>query len=246
MAAGADGSMFISAEGSLFACGSNKYNKLGLRLLSHSSIRSLLPHPSIHPSYMEGGGGALSGSGSVPGPVSPGLVFSHETRVPLRVQLPDPAAARSVSLGTAHSAVLLKNGLMYTFGLNTYGQLGREPVSGRKVSKLEAPAFAADFDAYPAVVEALRQTPIQNISCGDAFTVAIAQNGVVYSWGKLQDGRCGLGLQSRTDFISEPTIISMGAGFHQHASFIACRHSLAMMLTSTVSRTEIRNPKSEA
>nr|KAF6454422.1 hypothetical protein HJG63_000126 [Rousettus aegyptiacus] len=92
---GIDSSMILTVPGQALACGSNRFNKLGLDYLS------LGEEPASHQQVEE----ALS--------------FTPLGSAPL-----DQEALLSVDLGTAHSAAVTTSGDCYTFGSNQHGQLG--------------------------------------------------------------------------------------------------------------------------
>ncbi|KAM5306042.1 serine/threonine-protein kinase Nek8 isoform 4-T4 [Glossophaga mutica] len=92
---GIDSSMILTVPGRVLACGSNRFNKLGLDHLS------LGEEPSPHQQVEE----ALS--------------FTPLGSAPL-----DQEPLLSVDLGTAHSAAVTASGDCYTFGSNQHGQLG--------------------------------------------------------------------------------------------------------------------------
>ena len=82
-----------------------------------------------------------------------------------------------VALGKDHVLVLLDSGFVYSWGKNTYGQLG---VSGSS-------------SEVPQLVSTLLETRIVAIAAGDYHSLAVDEKGVVYAWGWNQDGQCGLG-----------------------------------------------------
>ncbi|XP_066219756.1 serine/threonine-protein kinase Nek8 isoform X2 [Saccopteryx leptura] len=92
---GIDSSMILTVPGQVLACGSNRFNKLGLDHLS------LGEEPASHQQVEE----ALS--------------FTPLGSAPL-----DQEPLLSVDLGTAHSAAVTASGDCYTFGSNQHGQLG--------------------------------------------------------------------------------------------------------------------------
>nr|XP_035977954.1 serine/threonine-protein kinase Nek8 isoform X1 [Halichoerus grypus] len=92
---GIDSSMILTVPGRALACGSNRFNKLGLDHLS------LGEEPAPHQQVEE----ALS--------------FTPLGSAPL-----DQEPLLSVDLGTAHSAAVTASGDCYTFGSNQHGQLG--------------------------------------------------------------------------------------------------------------------------
>ncbi|XP_029784258.1 serine/threonine-protein kinase Nek8 isoform X1 [Suricata suricatta] len=92
---GIDSSMILTVPGRALACGSNRFNKLGL---DHCSLGE---EPAPHQQVEE----ALS--------------FTPLGSAPL-----DQDPLLSVDLGTAHSAAVTASGNCYTFGSNQHGQLG--------------------------------------------------------------------------------------------------------------------------
>jgi hypothetical protein len=82
--------------------------------------------------------------------------------------------ARAIACGRRHSAVVMRDGRLLTFGSNSYGRLGVGEANDRFV---------------PAAV--LHLPPIRAVSCGSRHTVAVAEDGSVFAWGYLKDGRCG-------------------------------------------------------
>ncbi|XP_047614990.1 serine/threonine-protein kinase Nek8 isoform X3 [Phacochoerus africanus] len=92
---GIDSSMILTVPGQALACGSNRFNKLGLDPLS------LGEEPAPHQQVEEA------------------LTFTPLGSAPL-----DQEPLLSVDLGTAHSAAVTASGDCYTFGSNQHGQLG--------------------------------------------------------------------------------------------------------------------------
>ncbi|XP_020923143.1 serine/threonine-protein kinase Nek8 isoform X2 [Sus scrofa] len=92
---GIDSSMILTVPGQALACGSNRFNKLGLDPLS------LGEEPAPHQQVEEA------------------VTFTPLGSAPL-----DQEPLLSVDLGTAHSAAVTASGDCYTFGSNQHGQLG--------------------------------------------------------------------------------------------------------------------------
>ncbi|EDL12916.1 NIMA (never in mitosis gene a)-related expressed kinase 8, isoform CRA_a, partial [Mus musculus] len=92
---GIDSSMILTSPGRVLACGSNRFNKLGLDHLSLDEE----PVP-----YQQ---------------VEEALSFTPLGSAPL-----DQEPLLCVDLGTAHSAAITASGDCYTFGSNQHGQLG--------------------------------------------------------------------------------------------------------------------------
>ncbi|XP_078010923.1 serine/threonine-protein kinase Nek8 isoform X2 [Phascolarctos cinereus] len=106
---GIDSSMILTVPGRALACGSNRFNKLGLDRVS---------------------------PGEEPGPhdqVEEALSFMPLGSVPL-----DSEPLVSVDVGTAHSAAVTASGQCYTFGSNQHGQLGTSARRGSRAPCLVA------------------------------------------------------------------------------------------------------------
>ncbi|XP_068945892.1 serine/threonine-protein kinase Nek8 [Petaurus breviceps papuanus] len=106
---GIDSSMILTVPGRALACGSNRFNKLGLDRVSPGE------EPGSHDQVEE----ALS--------------FMPLGSVPL-----DSEPLVSVDVGTAHSAAVTASGECYTFGSNQHGQLGTSARRGSRAPCLVA------------------------------------------------------------------------------------------------------------
>ncbi|XP_006891025.1 PREDICTED: serine/threonine-protein kinase Nek8 [Elephantulus edwardii] len=123
---GIDSSMVLTVLGQALACGSNRFNKLGL---DHLSLRE---EPAPHQQVEE----ALS--------------FTPLGSAPL-----DLEPLLSVDLGTAHSAAVTASGDCYTFGSNQHGQLGTSaPRSSRVPCRVQGikVAVVACGDAFTVAI----------------------------------------------------------------------------------------------
>ncbi|XP_063682436.1 uncharacterized protein LOC134817233 [Bolinopsis microptera] len=98
---GSDGTMFLTEDGTLYACGSNRYNKLGL----NKRKGFLLTMKAIFYNNSE-------------------ETEVSSVAVPTAVKLIGNKRCVEVSLGPNHSAVVVDTGQIYTFGQNKDGQLG--------------------------------------------------------------------------------------------------------------------------
>jgi hypothetical protein len=91
----------------------------------------------------------------------------------------EPGNFKAVAAGADFSMALTKQGKVYTWGVNEYGQLGRETEDGGPYE--------------PGPVEGpLENLEIVEISAGDSFAIARAKSGEVYSWGKNEEGQLGV------------------------------------------------------
>ncbi|XP_060607151.1 E3 ubiquitin-protein ligase HERC2-like isoform X1 [Ruditapes philippinarum] len=87
---------------------------------------------------------------------------------------------RDISCGSSHSAAITSNGDLYTWGLGEYGRLGH----GDNTTQLK-----------PKQVKELAGQRVIQIACGsrDAQTLALTDEGLVYSWGDGDFGKLGRG-----------------------------------------------------
>ena len=99
-----------------------------------------------------------------------------------------------------------------TWGRGVFGQLGHEidPKTGEQPQSL----------AIPRPVQSLLQTPIVQVACGWQHTMALTNQGKVYSWGYGEDGQLGHG---DSDDIATPELIQSFSNIT--IDTIACGHS---------------------
>lgn len=89
---------------------------------------------------------------------------------------------RQVSCGGAHTAALTDDGQLYVWGRGNEGQLGLGDYRPRTV---------------PALLKSLGDqttgTTVLQVACGGAHTIALVDNGDVYTWGSNDEMQLGLG-----------------------------------------------------
>ena len=101
----------------------------------------------------------------------------QETTVSIPKQIPNLQNIKTVHSTWDHSVCLTFNGEVYTFGDNSSGQLG---------------IGETDF-SYTHVPKLVSLPLVQQISCGECFTVCLSDDGELYSFGRNQEGQLGLG-----------------------------------------------------
>lgn len=102
-----------------------------------------------------------------------------------------------IALGEAHTIVLDKTGKVYSFGWNALGQLGV------KAKTNGLPSFEI------TVLKFSESNPVQQISAGSVYSLALTQNGQLYVWGSGQQGQLGLGNDQTilNSFMDYPVLI---------------------------------------
>ncbi|XP_075928814.1 P2X purinoceptor 4-like isoform X3 [Petromyzon marinus] len=146
----------VTSSGRLLACGSNRY-ELGSK--SHFSTTAPLWYNKLGLDKISHDGDDAACPAEQ---TEESLVLSPVQSSPL-----DGARVVHVALGTAHSAAVTDTGTCYTFGSNQHGQLG----GGARTSS-----------RAPQPVDGLGGVKVVQVTCGDAFTVAVAEG--------IRTGRC--------------------------------------------------------
>ena len=104
----------------------------------------------------------------------------EDKRVPQSVPAALLGAERAVMVacGHSHTAALTEAGVLFTWGLNTNGQLGND---------LTQPQFP------PTLVPPMRfaQHRISLVALGGSHCAALAGNGRLYMWGMVEHGQLG-------------------------------------------------------
>merc|ERR1711871_383133 len=95
------------------------------------------------------------------------LPKSSCVRKPKQIFAPamDDDVVTDVACGWGHVVAKSDNGTLFSWGLNSHGQLGRE---------------ADKFDYQPKPIKALIDVPVSQVRCGSHYSVALADSGAVY------------------------------------------------------------------
>ncbi|XP_060518323.1 uncharacterized protein LOC132697073 [Cylas formicarius] len=177
-------SAIITKDGGLLVAGTGAKGQLGLgdnfddnNYLSISRVPELNDVISVasgqhHTLVLRGNGTVLSWGDNKFGQlgVDPNVANSF---VPLEVYNSD--ALESVYAGWTHSACLLKNGDILTWGRNNYGQLGAN----------------RDITYRPEKVPTLGN--VKQLSLGSEHNLAVTNQNKLFAWGWNEHGSCGTG-----------------------------------------------------
>uniref|UniRef100_A0A1B6EGK8 PHR domain-containing protein n=1 Tax=Clastoptera arizonana TaxID=38151 RepID=A0A1B6EGK8_9HEMI len=101
---------------------------------------------------------------------------------PARVHLPSNSPVQQIACGLHHTVVMTQNGEVYTFGSNSYGQLG-----------------VGDIMIRGGPVQVKLSGPAIQIAAGSNHTVVLTGKGEVYTFGSYQKNQLGRG---QTDIVS--------------------------------------------
>ncbi|CAH1268469.1 HERC2 [Branchiostoma lanceolatum] len=191
--AGGSKSLFmVTAEGKVYACGEATNGRLGLGISTGTvsvprQLSSLSQYVVRKVSVHSGGRHAMALTVD-------GKVFSwgegddgklgHFSRMncdkPRLIEALKSKRVRDIACGSSHSAAVTSNGELYTWGLGEYGRLGH----GDNTTQLR-----------PKQVKSLAGQRVIQVACGsrDAQTLALTDEGNVYSWGDGDFGKLGRG-----------------------------------------------------
>ncbi|XP_041049775.1 probable E3 ubiquitin-protein ligase HERC3 isoform X2 [Carcharodon carcharias] len=175
--------------GKLFAWGQNTYGQLGLGTKGDSEhspqcVTSLTGMPVAQITAGGEHSFALSLSGAMFGwgrnnHGQLGLKDTEDRNKPNYVKLLECKKTIHISCGEEHTAVLTKDGLVFTFGAGSYGQLGHN---------------STEDEIKPRLVGYLFGNKVSQIACGSHHTlVFVPSSGKIYSFGHVENGLLGNG-----------------------------------------------------
>lgn len=132
-------------------------------------------------------------------------ILSHVRRHPTKVDDIDDVIIVDCCLGNHHSAALSESGAIYTWGSAGFGQLGHGDFAHSESAGDIDAIYKKQFDQHTGHEYPFVELPIQidkslfeemrvlQIACGYYCTLAVTDDGSVFSWGEGSDGQLGLG-----------------------------------------------------
>lgn len=96
-----------------------------------------------------------------------------------------------VACGLSHTVVCTDNGKVWTFGAGRQGQLGTNELHENQ----DLPVLISDpkNNMHEAEEDQICSKPVIEVATGSHHSVALRQDGRVYSWGSNANGRLGHG-----------------------------------------------------
>jgi len=162
------------------------------------------------------GGSAVSGMGMLGH--GDGQSYSSPTFVSSLYD--DGCIVSDISVGKHHSVVLTDEGEVLTAGAGSYGRLGNlEP----------------NDQIHFTSVDLLTGTNVKEIAAGHAFTLALADDGIIHAWGRNDQGQLGVPGGFNLDMYSMESLPAMIEGQLEGRKVekIAAGHSHAACITDT-------------
>ncbi|XP_040568701.2 LOW QUALITY PROTEIN: E3 ubiquitin-protein ligase HERC2-like [Lepeophtheirus salmonis] len=190
--AGGSKSLFVvTQDGKVYACGEGTNGRLGL---SNSCNVTIPKQMTALSQYVVKKVAVHSGGKHAMALTVDGRVFSwgegddgklgHCSRAPIPkprlIEALKSKRVRDIACGSSHSAAITSNGELYTWGCGEYGRLGH----GDNITQMR-----------PKQVKTLAGKRVIQVACGsrDAQTLALTDDGMVYSWGDGDFGKLGRG-----------------------------------------------------
>ncbi|AMD21318.1 HER039Wp [Eremothecium sinecaudum] len=237
IAAGKDHVLFLDEKGVVFAWGNGQQNQLGRKIMERSRLKTLEPRPFglDGVKYIASGENhsfALTEDGKLFAwglnqfgqcGVSSQIEDGGVVAIPTEVNLPNKVQISSVCAGEHHSLVLTKDGDLYAFGRLDMFEVG--------IGKDNLPEDTyRDAHGKPRAIPVptkLKDVPkFRAIAAGSHHSLAIAINGIVYSWGFGETYAVGLGPSG--DDVEVPTRIKNTATQDHDIRFICCGGQFSM------------------
>ncbi|XP_027205306.2 putative E3 ubiquitin-protein ligase HERC4 [Dermatophagoides pteronyssinus] len=171
----------------VFSCGSNDRLQLG-RNGSRKKLEQIdgLQHHNIvkiscgsnHCLVLSEAGQLFSWGCNLFGQLGLGNREEYEISKPSLIKKLAPKQIIQISCGGNHCLALAKNGEVYSWGSNAFGQLGLGN-SGYCLST-------------PMLLISLQWTPVRQIAAGGSHSAILSCTGAIYVWGKNEFGQLGL------------------------------------------------------
>lgn len=196
-------SLVLLDDGTLYAFGLGNEGQLGIERPS-APAQTRRHHNNNDDDNDSGGGGATAFFERLRSRL-PKSIFSTAFAqwAPARVT-GIPGRVAHISAGTAHSVAVTERGEVYTWGRGELGQLGVLVGGERDGIRFKLSMAARDttsvaepprYIAAPRRVDALVDAGVEaaSASAGGDFTVVLARDGTVYSFGNGVEGQLGVG-----------------------------------------------------
>ncbi|XP_012860291.2 E3 ISG15--protein ligase HERC5 [Echinops telfairi] len=134
-----------------------------------------------------------------------GLGHMDDEDFPSLIEEPDDQEVEFLTCGGSHSALLTKDGLVFTFGSGKCGQLGHNSVRD---------------EPRPHLVTELIDYKVTQIACGRSHTLAyVSDSGMVFSFGSGREGQLGnCGTQNQLKPLPMKLPSKEDLTFEQHSS----------------------------
>ncbi|XP_017135160.2 probable E3 ubiquitin-protein ligase HERC4 isoform X1 [Drosophila miranda] len=220
--------LFLTANGQVYACGNNDHHQLGHELpTKRPRMSPFIPIPELqayvviqiacgsrHSMALTEWGQILSWGENDCGQVG------HSTdndviELPKILRFLVSRTVVQIACGNNHSLALTSCGELYSWGSNIYGQLG-----------VQSPKDLPHSNA-PLRLTTILGIPLATIACGGNHSFLISKSSAVFGWGKNTCGQLGLNDEQNRAYPSQlKTMRTLGV------RFVTCGDEYSVFLTN--------------
>jgi alpha-tubulin suppressor-like RCC1 family protein len=220
---GANHSLFITSDGSLWTMGENNYGQLGDGSFNNTNLPQRIVTGGViaiagsgHTLFVKTNGSLWGMGGNDQGQLGDG----HPTTIspPYGIDLPEQILAggvTAVSAGGQHSLIIKTNGSLWAMGFNTSGQLGDGTT-----------ATSAPFGV--SLPEQIVASNVVAVAAGAGHSLFLKSDGSLWAMGANNNGQLGDGTQNNTNRPEEivtSNVVAIAAG-NNHSLFLKSDGSL--------------------
>jgi alpha-tubulin suppressor-like RCC1 family protein len=226
---GLDHSLLLADDGSVFTFGSNRYGQTGLGTANGETlIATQIDMTNIgskkiiqvsadydHSLLLADDGTVFSFGYNRNGLTGQGTAVGT-TLIATEIDATNIGGYKisQVAAGREHSLLLDDNGTVYSFGVNGYGETGLGTTAGSALI------------ATPIVTSNLGGEKITSISAGEFYSLLLAADGTVFSFGDNGNYKTGLGTGAGSALVAVPIVATNLNGFHVSRIAAGRFHSL--------------------
>lgn len=171
------------------------------------------------------------------------LGVGDERNQPLPIRILGPIAKRfviSIAAAENHSLCVTKDGNVYAWGSNRFGQLGL--ISNGNKSKKVDQITSNNQRFVPRKVDSLKDVFCTSVAAGSRHSIALSRKGEVYCWGDNQAGQLGCSFRSGAGIEATQEAVRVNALWEANPKKIAISISTSDQSTMVLTCS----PKSES
>nr|CDS25412.1 secretion regulating guanine nucleotide exchange [Hymenolepis microstoma] len=134
-----------------------------------------------------------------------------------------------VQSGWSHILALTESGKVYSWGRSDFGQLGRTILNPDTSSSSSLwPQKGLVFDPTPQLVQIGTSSSIRSISAGAEHSLALTEDGQLWTWGWNEHGNCGIDPEKMGNVLIPKRVVIEGE--NRFISLVAAGYGFSMSL----------------